>query len=77
MRGYGGFGAIAGLGGFGMIVGMLFWVGLILLVVWAAVQLFSGPREYRRDTPLEILKRRYARGEITQTEYLQAVKDLS
>lgn len=77
MMGYGWYESMAGFGGLGMVVGMFFWVGLILLVVWAAVRLFSGGPRESQDTALEILSRRYARGEITQAEYLQAKKDLS
>lgn len=47
----------------------LFWVGVILLVVWAVRALSgSGPRS-QNDGAMELLKRRLASGEITQDEY--------
>ncbi|MCG2635206.1 MAG: SHOCT domain-containing protein [Gammaproteobacteria bacterium] len=52
---------------FGMhLLWWLFWVALIvaLFLLFAPV-----PRARRRDTPLELLQRRYAEGEITSDEY--------
>jgi len=79
MMGYGGWGwgLMGGLGWVWMLLPMLFWVGVVLLVVWAAVRLFPARREPVEDTALEILKRRYANGEITAAEYRQAKEDLS
>jgi putative membrane protein len=66
---YGGYGV---LGGFGMGVGMILWVVLIAVVVWAVVSLFARGNDRSGEMPLEILKRRYARGEISQAEFEQA-----
>ena len=69
---YGGFGL---LGGLGMGIGMIVWIILIAVVIWAAISFFSnGSHGARRadESPLEILKRRYARGEISQAEFEQA-----
>ena len=64
-------------------VGMLaFWVlliaGIVFLVRWAASQgrerPTAGPRS---DAPLDILKRRYASGEINRDEFEQKKRDLS
>jgi putative membrane protein len=81
-RGYGGWGMGPGMmpgwgGGWLMIV---FWVliliGLILLIKWL-VQMTRGDREGdRRPSALEILKERYARGEIDQQEYKARKRDL-
>ena len=74
MMGYGGFGA---MGAFGWIWMVLIWVVVIGLVAWGASALFaprSGPRE---ATPLEILRRRYAGGEISEAEYEQAKRSLA
>ena len=76
----GGFGYGMGLfGGFGMLLGTLFWVGLLALVVWGVISLARPrPTEPRvEDSALEIVKRRYARGEISQAEYEQARRDLT
>ncbi|MCL4532589.1 MAG: SHOCT domain-containing protein [Actinobacteria bacterium] len=77
MMGYGGYGAGSGLGWLGMIVELLFWVGLTLLVVWVAVRLLSNRRADGEDTALEILRRRYASGEISTEEYNQARNELA
>lgn len=75
MMGYG-FGGMWGLGGFGMLIGWLVWIGLIILVVWGVASLFPARRESGQDSALEILKQRYARGEISAAEYQQAKRDL-
>lgn len=55
-----------------MLGGLVLVVGIALLVAWA----FGGAMRTRRDdarpTPLEILRERYARGEITQEQFEQA-----
>jgi uncharacterized membrane protein len=63
---------------------LLFWVGVIGLVVTAIRGIIhpSPRREERGDssiqieTPLDIWKKRYARGEITREEFLEARRDL-
>jgi putative membrane protein len=67
-----------GAWGFGMMVVMLtFWVlvivGLVLGIRWLATQ----GREARADTALEILRQRYARGEINKEEFDAKKRDLS
>ncbi len=70
---YGGYGL---LGGLGMGLGMILWVVLVALVVWAVVALFrrTGRAE---EAPLESLKRRYARGELSEAEFQQAQERLA
>lgn len=70
------FGYGFGLMGLGMVVMMLFWVALLALAVWALVRLF--PRDHRsdHDTAVEVVRRRYAAGEITEAEYQQAMAAL-
>ncbi len=59
----------------------------VVIVLWA-IWYFSGnrlpsrhhreiPPETPPETPLEILKKRYARGEISKEEYEQMKRDLS
>lgn len=48
---------------------LLFWGGIIALAVWAVLR-FSRPRE-KPPTPLDVLKMRYARGEIAREEFEQ------
>lgn len=70
---------------FGGLTMVLFWGGLIALIVLAVrgltgsgYQSRSGEQPELRVTPnaLEILKARYAKGEITQEEFETIRKDL-
>lgn len=64
-----------GLGGMGLVGGLLMvlvWVVVLVLVVWAVRALFPGTHGTERTGPLDLLKRRYAAGEITYAEYEQA-----
>ncbi len=69
------------MGGFagGPIFMILFW-GLVIWGVIALVQGAASPRDgggsNQTGSALEILKRRYARGEITKQEYEERRKDL-
>ena len=53
--------------GLGMV---LFWVLFIWLIVWLVRQNSS------KDNPLDILRRRYAGGEISKKQYEQMKKEL-
>jgi putative membrane protein len=68
----------------GIFVMLLFW-GIIITIVFFAVNSLirssqsGGPREEpprERQTPLEILQERYARGEINRQEYKEMRDDL-
>ncbi|GAB6061879.1 SHOCT domain-containing protein [Deferrisoma palaeochoriense] len=62
--------------GFGWLVMILFW-GIVGVGVVLAVRWFLAQQPRRRDeTPLEILKRRYAAGEISREEYERMRRDL-
>jgi putative membrane protein len=75
---------LIGIWGLGLLIRLLFVGGLIFLVV----RLFSGPRRRRYDygeddylhtaqlTPAEILRRRYAAGEITREQYEEMQRTL-
>ena len=68
----GGYGLMAGFGWLGMAVMALFWIGVIVLIVWGPALVFSTPPPTVELDAEEILKRRYARGEISHTEFVQA-----
>lgn len=72
----GGYGMMAGMGWLGFLMMALFWIGVILLVVWGLSNAFPGRRQAAEPDAQEILKRRYARGEISREEYLQASETL-
>lgn len=62
-------------GGIGMII---FWIILIVVIV-LLVKSFtsrSSERIERRESPMDILNRRYASGEIEKEEYAEKKKDL-
>lgn len=67
-----GWGLGMGIGGLAMLA---FWGALIVGVV-LLVQALGGGRGHRRRTPLDILKRRYAAGDITRDQYEQMRKDI-
>lgn len=66
------------LGWIWMLSGLLVMVGFVVLIVWAvgAVSRGGTGREPERPTALDILRERYARGEISQQEFEQAKKTL-
>jgi putative membrane protein len=76
MMGYG-----WGMGPAGWIFMSLFWIALIGLVVWAAVELLPGTRAARGhdrpEGPEEILDRRFALGELDAEQYRRARQELS
>jgi len=72
----GGYGMMAGMGWLGLLLLALFWVGVILLVVWGLSNAFPRQRQAVEPDAEEILKRRYAKGEISREEYVQASETL-
>ena len=73
------YGMMDGYGmGYGIgILGLIFWIlviiGLVLLIkyLWK-----SGGAKIEQESALEILKKRYARGEISKEEFEEKKKDL-
>ena len=67
-----------GAWGFGMMFVMLvFWVLVIVGIVVAIRWLVGQGRERRHDSALEILRQRYARGEINKEEFEAKRRDLA
>ncbi len=73
--------------GFGWIVMVIFWVAVIGLAVWLLSLLLprakhntsangTPQRTGTLESPTEILKQRYARGEITKEQYEQMRRDV-
>lgn len=82
---FGGSGHQGMMGGWGWgfgILGMLFWLALLVLVVVLIWRLLDGGgrngtrHEGAGETPLEILEKRYARGEIDRDEFERMKRDL-
>jgi putative membrane protein len=61
---------------FGGIWMVLFWGGLIALIVWGITRLTRHNFSRARQSPLDIARERYARGEITREEFEQIKSDL-
>ena len=58
---------------------VLWWgAGVLILValVWLLVRAAEGSRRVSEETPEQLLKRRYARGEIEREEYQRRLEDL-
>ena len=71
-----------GMGWFGMIFMVIFWVlvivGLVFLIKWLIQTTSRGKTSGRMGSrAIEILKERYARGEIDQAEFEVKKKDLA
>jgi len=61
---------------FMLLVGVLTIVGIVFVVKWVLDQTTTRQRETSEDSALDILKKRYARGEINREEYEEKKKDL-
>jgi putative membrane protein len=68
------------MGWFGPFGMLLFWTVLIVAIVLILRGVIGGRKDAHRDTPLEtaldLLKKRYASGEITKDEFDAIKKDL-
>ena len=82
---YGGWGMMGPgmMGGFGWMWLMpVFWIVILGLIIWAIVASVRGSSKSmgsdssKADSALELLKKRYARGEIDKQEYEEKKKDL-
>ena len=69
-----------GHGGFWLLVGLLLLIALVVLIVWAVASISRTSRAATHDpsrpTPNEILRERFARGEITAQQFEDARKVL-
>ena len=62
--------------GLGMLFMVLFWVFVIAGVIYLVKWLMGQEIARRPDSSLEILKKRYARGEISKQEFEDMRRDL-
>lgn len=61
--------------------GWIFWLMIIGVIIWLLINQSSRNRDEFHfnkpaDSPLDIIKRRYAKGEITKDQFDQMKKDL-
>ena len=74
---WGNFGGM-GYGGFGWIIMILFWALVILGIVYLIKQIFSDKEvTSRTESAVDILKKRYAAGEIAKEEYYERLRVIS
>jgi putative membrane protein len=89
MDGFAGFGgAMGNLGLFGSPFGLIFSLGLLAVLALAGIWLWNElgsptgtgltaqPQEVRSPSALEVLKIRYARGELTRDEFQTIMRNL-
>ncbi len=63
--------------GYGMwILELIFWILVIIGLVLLIKYLWEGGGTKRADSALEILKKRYASGEISKEEFEEKKKDI-
>ncbi len=74
----GGYNMMSGYGWIYMILGTLLIVGIALFIVWLVRQsgAGSGGSDDREETALDILKKRYAKGEIDKEEFERMKREL-
>jgi putative membrane protein len=63
-------------GGISMWIVLIILIGVVVYLIVRSPNSQSSGRQVDRDDPLEIAKRRYARGEITKEEYDQIKRDI-
>ena len=63
----------------GGILFVIFWAAVIALIVWGVHKVSRGSQDglSSRHNALDIVKERYARGEITREQFEQIKKDLT
>ena len=61
--------------GFGWIIGLIVLVVVIWLII-KAVNQNRNPNLQNKKSPMDILKKRYARGEIDKEEFEEKKKDI-
>ena len=80
MWGYNSYGGYGGYDIFGSVLMFIFWILIIIAIVILIKRLVMVHRRgyhIHEQTPLDIIKERYAKGEIDKAEFEAKKKDLS
>ena len=60
--------------------GWIIWIIALFVIIWIVIRIANAGQNRRTDcsgeSPLDIIKKRYARGEISKEEFEQMKKDL-
>ncbi|HAK88130.1 MAG TPA: electron transporter RnfE [Nitrospiraceae bacterium] len=62
--------------GFGWLFMIIFWILIILGVVYLVRLIVGGEKRTTGETALDVLKKRYAKGEISKEEFEEKKKAL-
>jgi|TARA_B100001971_G_C18140262_1_gene509991 putative membrane protein len=62
--------------GFGILFMVIFWGTMIWLIIWLVNQYSKPKKDNKTESPIDILKKRYAKGEITKKQYEKMKKEL-
>jgi putative membrane protein len=67
----------------GMWFGWIFWLAILAIIIWIGVTVTRNLKKSgstqdptQTESPLDILKKRYAKGEISREEFEQMKKDI-
>ena len=77
MMGNSGYGMMGGFGFFSIFLWILIIVGIVLLVVWLVRKTPQWKQGRVEESAMDILKKRYARGEINREEFEEKKKVIS
>lgn len=62
--------------GYGWLFMIIFWGLVVLGIIYLVQSIVRGSRNEAKESAVEILKKRYARGEITKEEFERMRADL-
>ena len=68
------------MSGGGMWFGWFFWIIIIALIVWLIISMANRSQKKSgstKESPMDILKNKYAKGEINKHEFQEKRKDLT